>query len=155
MWLPLSRLTASVFVTTCEAKLTVITVLVAINQSLLGDALVDLLDQDEALQLCRLTSPKPQALLQALDEPHTRPQVIIVDEMLFTDELYDRTRQMAKDGRLQLLILSAKHNKIDIHQSFRLAITSAHDLTDLITTFHRADRKLQRQLPDALGGTPP
>jgi hypothetical protein len=132
----------------------VVTVLVAINQSLLGDALVDLLAQDEALQLYRLAATQPHALLQALDEPHIEPQVIIVDELLFTNELYDRAGQMGKNGRLQLLILSAEHNQIHVYQSFRLTITSAHDLTNLITTFHKAERKSHRSSPVTLGGHP-
>jgi chemotaxis response regulator CheB len=105
-----------------------INVLVATNQALLGDLLVDLLAQDDSLQPSRLAPPELENLLQLLDGFHVNTPVIILDEALLTDALCEKTRQMGKEGRLQLIIVSLARNEILICQSRQVVLTGVADL---------------------------
>ncbi len=110
-----------------------ITVLVVTNHILLGEILEDVLAQETSLNVCRVAPHQFQNWLQ--ERGQHCPLVIIIEETVLTDTPYDLTRQIERNGRVHLLIISSEHNKISDYRGYQRDITNITDLIAIITTF--------------------
>lgn len=118
-----------------EDDKTYVNILIVTNHLLLGEVLEALLIQEAYLRVHRLQPAHDQSMSQEIER--LRPPVIIVDEELMTDELYNTIRQLGRNGRLHLIVLSPEHNDICLYRSHRYTLTGATELVTLIATFAR------------------
>ena len=105
-------------------------VLVATQNTLLGDVLEILLAEVFIPHIYRLMDTHPDSVLQGVDQ--YQPQVVVLEEGLVDDSLLPRLSQSQARGRRRIILVHPQKNSVQVFGEFQVHLTQSADLFALI-----------------------
>lgn len=113
-------------------------VLLVTSNLLLRDVLQSLLANLFTLQIHWVMCVRSGSFLQGIKK--YRPEVVVLEESLETDEVICFLGHVLNYGRVRLILVNSQGNQVRVLDKYQVSLTQANELINLVTNSHTPTR---------------